>query len=70
MRAVPRAQFDSDALVRDARTRLQFFDISEQQIGELERSGKVRKTLTIRAPFTGIVTHKNVVEGRMVMAGR
>jgi Cu(I)/Ag(I) efflux system membrane fusion protein/cobalt-zinc-cadmium efflux system membrane fusion protein len=69
VRAVPRAQFDSDALVRDARTRLEFFDISEQQIRELERAGKVRKTLTIRAPFTGIVTHKNVVEGRMVKSG-
>jgi hypothetical protein len=29
----------------------------------------VRKTLTIRAPFTGIVTHKNVVEGQMVKSG-
>lgn len=66
---IPRAQIDSDALVRDARTRLEFFDISDQQIRELERTGKVRKTLTIRAPFTGIVTHKNVVEGQMVKAG-
>jgi len=67
--AVPRAQIDSEALVRDARTRLQFFDISPAQIRELERTGVVRKTLTIRAPFTGIVTHKNVVEGQMVKSG-
>jgi len=69
VRTIPRSQIDSDALVRDARTRLEFFDISDQQIRDLERTGKVRKTLTIRAPFTGVVTHKNVVEGKMVKAG-
>lgn len=67
--AVPRSRADSDALVRDARTRLEFFDISPEQIAELERTQKVRKTLTIRAQFTGIVTQKNVVEGQRVMAG-
>lgn len=69
VRTIPRAQIDSDALIRDARTRLEFYDISDQQIREIERSGKARKTLTIRAPFTGIVTHKNVVDGQMVKAG-
>lgn len=66
---IPSARIDSDTLVRDARTRLEFFDISEAQIRELERTRTVRKSLTIRAPFTGIVTHKNVVEGQMVKAG-
>ena len=55
-----------EALVRDARTRLEYFDISPEQIAQLKRSGKVQKTLTIRAPFTGIVTQKNVVEGQKV----
>jgi len=67
--AVPRSRADSAELVRAARTRLEFFDISSEQIKALERTNKVRKTLTIRAPFTGIVTHKNVVDGQMVMAG-
>jgi RND family efflux transporter MFP subunit len=66
---IPGARIDSDALIRDARTRLEFFDISEAQIRELERTRTVRKSLVIRAPFTGIVTHKNVVEGQMVKAG-
>jgi Cu(I)/Ag(I) efflux system membrane fusion protein len=66
---IPRSRLDSETLVRDARTRLEYFDISPQQIAELERTGKVRKTLTIRAPFTGIVTKKNVVEGQKIMAG-
>jgi Cu(I)/Ag(I) efflux system membrane fusion protein/cobalt-zinc-cadmium efflux system membrane fusion protein len=67
--AVPRSRLDSRALVRDARTRLEYFDISAEQIAELERTGTIRKTLTIRAPFTGIVVHKNVVEGQMIKAG-
>ena len=66
---IPRSRGDSQALVRDARTRLEYFDISPGQIAELERTGKVGKTLTIRAPFTGIVTHKNVVQGQRIMAG-
>jgi RND family efflux transporter MFP subunit len=66
---IPRSRSDSEALVRDARTRLEYFDISAAQIAELERTGKVNKTLTIRAPFTGIVTQKNVVEGQRIMAG-
>jgi RND family efflux transporter MFP subunit len=67
--AVPSSRLDSEALVRDARTRLAYFDISPAQIAEIERTGTPRKTLTIHAPFTGIVTHKNVVEGQRIMAG-
>jgi hypothetical protein len=69
VRGIPRARLDSEALIRDARTRLEYFDISSAQIRELERTGKARKTLTIRAPFTGIVTDKKVVEGQRIMAG-
>jgi Cu(I)/Ag(I) efflux system membrane fusion protein len=67
--SVPGLRLDSGSLARDARQRLAYFDISPEQIAELERTGKVRKTLTIRAPFTGIVTHKNVVEGQKITAG-
>ena len=66
---IPRSRFDSEKLIRDARTRLEFFDISDEQIAELKRTGKVRKTMTIHAPFTGIVIHKNVVEGQYIKAG-
>jgi RND family efflux transporter MFP subunit len=69
MPLIPRSRGDSEALVRDARTRLEYFDISPGQIAQLERSGKIGKTLTIHAPFTGIVTHKNVVEGQRITAG-
>jgi len=66
---IPRARIDSEALVRDARTRLEYFDVTPAQIAQLDRTGEVRKTLTIHSPFTGIVTHKNVVEGQRINAG-
>jgi len=68
--SLPGSRLDSESLIRDARTRLEYFDISRAQIRELERTGKATKTMTIRAPFTGIVTHKNVVEGERIEAGK
>ena len=69
VQSVPRSLLDSKTLLRDARTRLEYFDISSAQIAKLERTGTISKTLTIHAPFTGIVTHKNVVEGQRIQAG-
>jgi RND family efflux transporter MFP subunit len=66
---VPSSRIDSQSLLRDARTRLEHFDITPQQIAQIERTGKPQKTLTIHAPFTGIVTRKNVVEGQKINAG-
>ena len=66
---VTRSKLDSENLVRDAKTRLEYFDIPDNEIRELETSGKVKKTLTLHAPNTGIVIHKNIVEGQMVKAG-
>lgn len=52
-----------------ARGRLQLFDITDAQIEKLEKEEEVRKTLTITSLLTGIVTHKNVVQGDYVKAG-
>ena len=56
-------------LLDAARTRLKYWDISDQQIKELEKSRQVRKTLTLYSPYQGIVTEKPVVEGMRVMSG-
>ena len=50
-------------------TKLRYWDISDDQIAELERTGQARKTLRVNAPRDGIVVEKNVVEGQMVEAG-
>ena len=49
--------------------RLKYWDISDRQIAELKKTGKVRKTLTLYAPYSGIVTVKRVNEGMSVKAG-
>ncbi len=54
---------------RSALTKLKYFDISDQQIAELRRTGQPRKTLPILAPQDGFVVEKDVVEGQMVKAG-
>src|ERR1017187_1428044 len=52
-----------------ATTKLRYWDISEDQIAELERTRTPKKTLRINAPRDGIVVEKMVVEGQMVEAG-
>ncbi|MFH1862436.1 MAG: efflux RND transporter periplasmic adaptor subunit [bacterium] len=54
-------------LRQSARKRLELWDISEEQIRELESSGQVRKTLTLHSPANGVVLMKNAVEGAQVM---
>ena len=66
---VPRSRLDSESLLQDARTRLEYFDIPDEVIAEIERAGVAKKTLLLRAPFTGIVTHKSIVEGQRVKPG-
>lgn len=56
-------------LVAAARRRLAYWDISAEQIERLERSGAVTKTLTLTAPFDGVVLEKLVVKGQTVTAG-
>jgi hypothetical protein len=65
----PDAAQSADSLVAAARRRLQYWDISDDQIAEVERSGTIRRALTLRSPSDGVVLQKNVVQGQAVMAG-
>jgi len=56
-------------LVAAARRRLEYWDISAEQIARIERSGTVTRTLTLTAPFDGVVLDKMVVQGQAVTAG-
>ena len=49
--------------------RLRLWGISDNEIQEVERTGKPRRTLTITSPASGIVTEKLTVQGQSVMAG-
>ncbi len=57
------------ALRETARLKLKYYDISDEQIAELERTRQPKKTLRIVAPQDGFVVEKDVVEGQMVEAG-
>ncbi len=52
-----------------SRTRLQYWDLTDKQIEQIAKIGKVRKTLAIFSPATGIVTKKNAFKGHYVKAG-
>ena len=56
-------------LLESARTKLKFYDISDAQIAELEKTRAAKKTLTITAPISGFVVEKDIVEGQMVDSG-
>ncbi|MHC4106788.1 MAG: efflux RND transporter periplasmic adaptor subunit, partial [Planctomycetota bacterium] len=56
-------------LLEAARTRLEYYDISPEQIRALERSGVPSKTMTIHSPHEGIVIAKHANEGMRVDLG-
>jgi Cu(I)/Ag(I) efflux system membrane fusion protein len=57
------------SLVEAARRRLLAWDIAPSDLEALERSGEVRRRVTLRAPVSGVVVEKSVLEGQRIMAG-
>jgi Cu(I)/Ag(I) efflux system membrane fusion protein len=49
--------------------RLKNWDISDEQIRALAKSGEARRTMTYRSPVAGIVTEKKAVQGMRFMPG-
>ena len=49
--------------------RLQNWDISADQLKQLEETGKVSRTLTLRSPADGVVLEKTAVDGMRFTAG-
>ena len=63
------ARGGAESLVASARRRLAYWDVPEGTIAEIERSGQVRRTVTLRSDVGGVVVEKNVLEGQRIMAG-
>lgn len=53
-------------LLESARRRLLLWDITEAQIEELAKTGKVKKSLILHSPLSGYVTEKMVFPNQMV----
>jgi membrane fusion protein, copper/silver efflux system len=64
------ARRGADDLLAGARRRLAYWDIPAADIAQVESTGVVRKTLTLRAPAAGVVVQKAVVAGQRIMAGQ
>ena len=66
---VPEIATGAERLLEATRTRLRYWDITEEQIKDLAQRGAIRKTLTLYSPYSGVVTAKPVLEGMRIMAG-
>jgi Cu(I)/Ag(I) efflux system membrane fusion protein len=60
---------DAQAMFAASRQRLILWDISDQQIKNIEESGKTIRTLTLYSPASGFITQKMAVSGMKVMPG-
>lgn len=63
------ARRSADDLLSSARRRLAYWDIPASEVERIERSGEVRRTLTLVAPAGGFVVEKSVLAGQKIMAG-
>lgn len=57
-------------LITLARKRLELFDIDPDQIAEIEKSGKPRRTFTFYSPLSGYLMAKSVDQGSQVKPGQ
>jgi RND family efflux transporter MFP subunit len=55
------------SLYDSARERLRLWDISDEQINEIERRGTPMKTLTLYSPINGFVLTRNALKGQRIL---
>ena len=60
----------SDRLVAAARERLLRFDLTPEDIDQLQQSGHATDAVTFRSPASGVIVEKAAVRGMRVMAGQ
>lgn len=66
---VPGALDSAASLVRASRERLRLWDLSDQQIRELEESGRPKLSQIIHSPISGVVVEKMAFKGHGVEPG-
>jgi Cu(I)/Ag(I) efflux system membrane fusion protein len=57
------------SILKAAREKLRLWDISDEQVATLERTGEAKRTVTLYAPISGFVIEKNILRGQRIMAG-
>ena len=58
-----------EELLQSAEQRLRLFDVPEEFIAELKRTGQPQRAVTLLAPVSGFVTAKEVFEGQQIEPG-
>ncbi len=56
-------------LAESSLQRIRNWDMSEEQIQALAKSGEAKRTMTFRSPVAGIITEKKALQGMRFMAG-
>lgn len=56
-------------LLDSARRRLKYWGVPQEEVDRLEKTGEVRRTITLRSPYAGVVVEKSVLGGQRIMAG-
>jgi membrane fusion protein, copper/silver efflux system len=56
-------------LLESSRRRLQYWGVAEDEIRQVEESGQIHRTVTLRSPYRGVVVEKSVLAGQRIMAG-
>ena len=63
------ARKGDNRLLDASRTRLSYWDFTDEQIAHLEAAGEIQKTITIFSPTSGVVVKKSALKGHYVKAG-
>jgi Cu(I)/Ag(I) efflux system membrane fusion protein len=65
----PEAARSARDLLESSRRRLQYWGVPQDEIQRVETTGEVRRTVTLRSPYGGVVVDKPVLAGQRIMAG-
>src|SRR5256712_5319802 len=66
---LPEARQEAATLVVSARERLRLWNLTDEQIGAIERRGKAERVLAVYAPSSGIVLKRQALPGNYVEPG-
>jgi len=61
---------DADMLINAVKKRLKYWDITDKQVEDVIRTGKLRKTMAVYSPANGFVVKKTATEGMKVTPGQ
>lgn len=63
------ASSDDSTTIEAVRQKLRFWDVPESELDRIAATGAIIKAITFQAPFSGVITAKNIVEGSAMNPG-